>query len=322
MKDLRATQVGAAITLSFTLPRLATDGRSLTKPLEVVIFRRVAIAGAAKAPPLITTTPWVVIQPSNLAAFERGSEFHYPAGPPPAQLRPFLQTVFTFRVVTLTRGFRGRAHKSGPSNPASVELLNVSAPLNGVKLRQVPGAIELSWQAPDEPVAPGAPLAALQGYRVYRSMGSAPATLRLLGEVASPDYKDDQIQFGRKYIYVVRAVFGQNGQSAMSADSVRIATTPRRIFPPPAPTGLAAVFTGTKVDLVWTPETAPDLAGYNVYRQAQGGSPKRLNRELLRTPAFADRAVSPGKRYTYWATAVDAAQNESQPSAAAAVEVR
>ena len=47
------------------------------------------------------------------------------------------------------------------------------------------------------------------------------------------------------------------------------------IFPPAVPTGLQAVFSGVGqapfVDLVWSPDTEADLAGYNIFRHEEGG---------------------------------------------------
>ncbi len=46
------------------------------------------------------------------------------------------------------------------------------------------------------------------------------------------------------------------------------------VFPPAVPTGLQAVFSGVGqapfVDLVWSPDTEADLAGYNIFRHEEG----------------------------------------------------
>lgn len=107
-------------------------------------------------------------------------------------------------------------------------------------------------------------------------------------------------------------------------------------FPPQTPTGLAAIsgstlpqtpVTGSAIeakpyiDLSWEPNGEPDLAGYRVYRQVAApdgsplGPPARLTASPIAAPAYRDVAVKPGQGYIYSVTAVDAAGNESAPSA-------
>jgi fibronectin type 3 domain-containing protein len=98
------------------------------------------------------------------------------------------------------------------------------------------------------------------------------------------------------------------------------------IFPPATPTGLQAVFSGDPrrpfIDLAWTPNTESDIAGYNVYRRSADEQEfKKLNTELVKTPAFRDNAVQPGTKYIYSVSAVDLRGNESPKSAEASETV-
>ena len=97
-------------------------------------------------------------------------------------------------------------------------------------------------------------------------------------------------------------------------------------FAPHAPAGLEAIPGGAtptehSIDLSWAPNTDPDLAGYNVYRQdidsngAAAGTATRLNQTPVAGPAYRDQTAVPGRRYAYRVTAVDTAGNESVPSA-------
>ena len=70
--------------------------------------------------------------------------------------------------------------------------------------------------------------------------------------------------------------------------------------------------------MIWAPNTDLDLAGYNVYRHEPGTAPVRLNPELVKTPAYRDTAVVPGKTYAYSVSAVDLRGNESARSEEAA----
>ncbi len=99
----------------------------------------------------------------------------------------------------------------------------------------------------------------------------------------------------------------------------------RDVFPPAAPTGLAAVPGGgfgqpPSVDLSWDSNPEADVAGYFVYRaplDAHGNpseSLHRLNASALPAPAYRDLAVRPGESFEYTVTAVDRLGNESGKS--------
>ena len=75
------------------------------------------------------------------------------------------------------------------------------------------------------------------------------------------------------------------------------------------------------MDIVWSPDTSADLAGYNVYRHEEGGQPEKLNAEPVKTPAYRDAAVQSGKKYFYSVTAVDVRGNESAQSEEASESV-
>lgn len=324
VKDLSVTQVGRALTLTFTTPRLATDGRRLTKPLAVEIFRQVIgpgtqnAGGAARAKP---SKPFVSIAPQELAKIERSGKVRYRMNLIEAEYVHSIGERFEFHVVTFTRGFRGHPHASETSNEAILELLNVSQPVENLIARQVPHAIDLQWSAPRASLT-GEPLPPIAGYRIYRRLKSQPGEPAVIADSSSASYRDARFDFGAAYVYTVAAVFTRDGFTATSAPSATVEITPRETFPPSPPSGLMAVYTGSSVELIWKPEITPDLAGYNVYRQEQGESARRLNPQLLRTPAFSDRSVQQDAKYTYWVTAVDTAHNESKPSAQASVETR
>ena len=108
--------------------------------------------------------------------------------------------------------------------------------------------------------------------------------------------------------------------------SLPVMVTMLDTFPPGIPTGLEAVPGGAtpsdrSIDLSWTPDMDPDLAGYSVYRQEVtsaglvAGTATRLNTTPIVGPAYRDQTALPGHRYAYRVTAVDATGNESAPSA-------
>ena len=75
------------------------------------------------------------------------------------------------------------------------------------------------------------------------------------------------------------------------------------------------------IDLTWTPNTEPDLAGYNVYRRVADEAPVKINVDLVKTPSFRDTNVKAGTKYFYSVSAVDLRNNESQKSVEASETV-
>jgi len=73
--------------------------------------------------------------------------------------------------------------------------------------------------------------------------------------------------------------------------------------------------------LIWAPDTQSDLAGYNVYRHEPGAPEQKINSEMVKTPAYRDMNVSPGRTYFYSVSAVDVRGNESAHSAEASESV-
>lgn len=151
---------------------------------------------------------------------------------------------------------------------------------------------------------------------------------------------DTTAAMGDTYTYTAQRVraltLGNHQLEIASEPSAPVTMAMRDTFPPKPPTGLAtiagttapdAAVRGAKpqpyIDLSWEPNTEPDLAGYRVYRQLArpDGTPQgplaRLTPLPIAVPAYRDVAVRPGQGYIYTVTAVDAAGNESAPSAKA-----
>jgi hypothetical protein len=163
-------------------------------------------------------------------------------------------------------------------------------------------------------------------YRVYRRQeGSQPQIL--VGEVPAEDRNlamtDSNIEWEKTYLYHAEAVTviaraNEAEVQVEGADTPEVKVFADDVFPPAVPSGLQAVFSGPGqqpfIDLIWAPDTDADLAGYNVYRREEGGPPVKLNSELVKTPAYRDATVTPGKHYLYSVTAVDLRGNESARS--------
>ncbi|MDP2923520.1 MAG: hypothetical protein Q8O30_07390, partial [Candidatus Omnitrophota bacterium] len=84
---------------------------------------------------------------------------------------------------------------------------------------------------------------------------------------------------------------------------------------PNPPQGLSAVAGDTKVDLSWTTNTEPDLAGYNIYRSTTSGlGYAKINASLITTTTYQDTGLINDTTYYYVVTAVDTVGNESEHS--------
>jgi fibronectin type 3 domain-containing protein len=80
--------------------------------------------------------------------------------------------------------------------------------------------------------------------------------------------------------------------------------------------GTATTTVQYEVDLSWNaPSSSADpVAGYNVYRSADGGSFTRMNSSPDDQVSYSDTAVQSGATYIYQVTSVDANGVESSPS--------
>jgi hypothetical protein len=178
--------------------------------------------------------------------------------------------------------------------------------------------------APVPPAPPAKPLLAAP---------PAPTEVKLRAPAESADAGgtiDSTATSGQTFRYTAQRVrsvtLSGHSLELRSPVSSPVTVVMRDIFPPSAPSGLEAVPGGVtaadrSIDLSWTPNSDADLAGYFVYRQeiasngAVMGTVTRLNKTPVVGPAYRDQTALAGRRYAYHVTAVDAAGNESAPSA-------
>lgn len=336
--DLSAKQVGDAIVLSFTLPKNTVQGRSLSKPPTIEIYRTFRSAPATGArpeseqPQLVATIP-----PQMVDRYRKGEKAEFPDVLTLADLTAHGGSDAVYVVRT-----RLGKHDSGDSNTVQVRVSPVPQPIEDLRAQITQMAVQLSWTTPT--VLPkGSPPPISLRYRVYRAdvsaEGSPSASVNsshsvesaepiLLGESTTSSYDDANFAFGHTYTYSVRSVATYESGSVESADSNVLEVIPRDTFAPETPGNVTATAIAVNnslaahVDLSWAISTESDLLGYNVYRSdEESASGTRLNSTPLITPVFRDNAVVPGKQYFYRVTALDRAGNESAPSDPVAVTV-
>ena len=229
---------------------------------------------------------------------------------------------------------RTRAAKkrdSADSNTVQVKIFPVPERVPGLEVKVTEPAIELNWAAPKK-TSGGDALEQLTGFRVLRGEidpSSAEATskdiseakwkspLTMLAPAVETSYRDTLFEFGKTYVYVVRAVALAGDGPVESDDSAPSVVTPRDTFPPAAPANVVAAVTtppggAPAIEISWSINLETDLAGYRVYRSdRQDARGQLLTKDLLPAPAYRDMSVEQGHQYWYSVTAVDRAGNES-----------
>jgi fibronectin type 3 domain-containing protein len=274
--DLRAAEYGDQIVVQFTIGTLTTDGLTLTsvKSLEL----QVAAGGSPKMVHLTAQMPGPVDQ--NFAAKDWVGK----------------------QVTLMVRATGPKGKASEWSNPVTLAVGVPLAMPSDFKAVSDPKGVRLTWVGSFGGEAGGR-------YRIFR--GSADAMPQRLAESDKPEYVDTAVDFGSPYRYFVQALVGELRQSQISEI---VGVTPEDKFPPAVPAGVMAVAGVNSIELAWQPNTEEDLAGYQVYRSVEGGTPERIAGPVD-APNFSDRTVEIGKKYSYTITAIDRTGNESGHSA-------
>jgi hypothetical protein len=334
--DLAAHQAGDGVQLVFTLPAKSITGDRLATTPAVEVVRGIPKPDGspdAKSYRVVYTIPGAMVE--NYIS-EGHVKFTDPVAPAETRAHPGAPLTYVVR----TRASKKRA--SADSNVIAVRVFPVPEPIAALNAHVTESAIELSWAAPTR-TSGRVPLNAFAGYRIYRgeldpASGEAASSdfskakwkspLTLLASSEESNYRDTLFDFGKTYAYIVRSALLVEGNALESGDSAAAIVTPRDTFPPTAPQNvvagaIAGASPGTLlVELSWSINLESDLAGYRVYRSEQQDTRGALiTPEVLLAPAYRDTSVEPGHHYWYAVTAVDRAGNESDASAAVAIDV-
>jgi len=339
--DLAAQQQGNDVILTFTLPKDTVDHRPLKKTPAIEIYRGFdpPTATVAQEPLFLILT----IPPAMVPNYSEKNRIRVINSLDSNDLSPHVGWTASYTVRT-----RASVKKeSADSNHAGVRVYPALDPIPDLRAEVVHNGILLTWTPPQRTIVgptPSIDIPSIAAYHIYRAEtapelqpSTPPAAsgavsevpklkvpLAHIGESTESTFQDKQIEFGKTYVYSVRSLVQYSDVAVESADSNLVLATPRAIFPPEAPQNLTVVLVPAQgknsayLDLSWAISAETDIAGYNVYRSEQDGVPgRRLNSELLLTPAFRDMNAVPGHQYVYTATAVDRAGNESPASASA-----
>jgi hypothetical protein len=155
------------------------------------------------------------------------------------------------------------------------------------------------------------------GYWIYRrdANGAYGAPL-VRAPLQAAQHADETAAQGQGVCYVARLVAATD-PVIESASSNEVCLSVKDVEAPAPPTGVTALARDGAVEVSWSPSSERDLAAYRVYRSAAGGAPARVAEVGAGESTFRDATVTAGAPHVYTVTAVDAAGNESPPSAPA-----
>ena len=282
--DLSAAERGDRIIVTFTVPTQTTDALAIGSPLTMEVRVGTALA------------------PFNLDAWLAGAKaFRGIVTDQPAMRYPVPAAEWVGQtVIVAVKVFGSNGRSAGWSSLFTLSVIPPLAVPSGVEVKAVPEGVRLNWQG-------SAP-----HYRVFRRTAQE-SSAAALGETDNSEYQDTATTYGATYYYSVEAFRSDGDIHALSERTADASITPVDTFPPPVPSGLAAVVSAGSIELAWDRSTAPDLAGYRIYR-AQASGPFEKIAEI-RDPSFSDRKIEAGKTYRYAVSAFDQLGNESAMSA-------
>ena len=309
VSDLRVVRKGDAVSLAWSAPTETTDGELIRSAGNMKVSRTVGgkttvVAELPLQPALKDQQP-----PAPTATDSLTGLLESPGG--------------DFAAYTvLTQSHSGKSDR--PSNLAAVSLVPTPATPQRLQAVAVPQGISVTWDQAWPPQN-RTHLTAQYEYRIMRRAEGAKTPVMVTQVNLSNEamaFVDTGIEWQKHYDYWITPVTLWQGPGTKGEiegdDSPVISVFANDIFPPAIPEGLEAVFSGIAqqpfIDLTWTPDTEPDLAGYNVYRHTGNEVPSKINSDLIKTPSFRDAGVKPGTTYFYSVSAVDQRGNESARS--------
>ncbi len=231
--------------------------------------------------------------------------------------------------VYIVRGVTRKGRPGQPSPRVVVPLVDPPPAPGGGSVAFSESAVTVTWIPPVADPGAAAPLK----FNVYPAAApkaaASPAPAQPATQPAAPvplnpepiaeaRLEHSGAQPGVEQCFVVRTVKKVEDATLESEPSKPLCVTPKDIFPPAAPKGLAIVaMDGGVMNLIWDANTEPDLAGYVVLRgEAPGDTLQPLTPQPIGETRYTDATVKPGVRYVYAIVAVDRAvpPNRSAPS--------
>jgi hypothetical protein len=347
--DLRAARKGDRVYLAWTVPTKTTERLPVTHRGPTRICRSLG-ADIVDCNSPVTEVPAAQFplpasEPRKSGEPDRKVEASYVDTVPPAMQTQNPTAQIHYAVAVLNESGRS----AGLSNQVSVPSAPTLPPPEHFAAKVGNNGVLLLWECPPDAAPAGANPALRHRLRIYRREQGQKTDTKIsernfadcsLGQPAAlvtdeqlsrlPQFLDQTFEWEKRYDYraTVLTVVSEPGKPEVEVegdDSPIIQVFAHDIFPPAVPAGLQAVFSGAGqapfVDLVWSPDSEADLAGYNIFRHGDASQPVRLNSTPVKTPAYRDTEVQSGKRYFYSVSAVDERNNESTRSEEASEQV-
>ena len=321
--DLRASRKADRVVLTWTIPTQTTEQRTVRHEGPTLVCRSLDPSFSQCGQPVAE------IPASQLMALKSSQPKGMPVHADYTDMLPkVLEEEHPTATVTYAVSVLNPHRRSaGMSNRVQVPLAPTLEPPGNFHAEVTESGVVLSWI----PIPPPAEIAGLQYfYRVYRAQAASQNkanTEVVVGQLplgATPaQIVDHSFDWEQTYSYraTVVTTLAPAGLPVMQVegeDTPAIEVFAHDVFPPAVPSGMEAVASGAGqppfIDLIWAPVTAPDLAGYNVYRREQNSEWMKVNPALVQTPAYRDTSVVPGQTYFYSVSAVDLRGNESARS--------
>jgi hypothetical protein len=326
VRDLHATRKGNTVKLSWTVPTKTTEAQTIRYlgPTRICrgldpAMKECGVPVGEAPPPKLSELPGTLDQNKIESAT-------YVDTLPTSQLSSTGKIVYAVEVLNENKRSAGLSNQvTVPAAPALAPPANFRADLSA-------SGVTLSWDA----VSPDPDTADLQHlYRIYRQEKDGRDIVIANLVMGVSQFLDHTFDWEKTYRYhadivtIVKASPSSNcagDQSAECApqtsvegdDTMPVEVVAHDTFPPAIPAGLQAVYTDEGqqkfIDLIWSPNSEADLAGYNVYRHEEGTAPAQINLQPVKTPAYRDTNVQPGKKYFYSVAAVDVRNNQSERS--------
>ena len=311
VSDLKAVRKGASVSLTWTMPTETTDGELIRKPGKMLVQRALSTGPGSEL-------RFQTISESPLApVLKEGRGAQATASDNVSEVLRSASADFAVYAV-LAQGHNGKS--DGLPNRASIALVaTLPAPQN-VSAKPVPTGVMITWEGTNPPEnSHFKPRYVYKMTRRLQGANDAVVVAQVNAGNSPMNFIDTGIEWEKNYQYWITPVtlwqYGNRKGEVEGDDSPVVDVFAHDSFPPAVPSGLQAVYSAVPenpfIDITWSANTEPDLAGYNVYRRSGNEATVKINSELVKTPRFADPNVKPGMKYFYSVSAVDLRGNES-----------
>jgi hypothetical protein len=290
--DLSVVETGDTLQLQFTLPRQTTDATAINK------FREVQLRVGPDVTPF-DFSAWlqgataVAISPDQANAAANQSQ--------PLKSTLSISDWAGKQVAVAVRTAEKDNHYSQWSNVVRLRIVEPLAP-PVLQPASDPEGVKINIES----------FPKHGKVRIFRRGPSDPQPVEA-GVADTNEFIDRGAEYGVAYTYTAVAFDDTDRANAIGKTSEPVPFTSVDTFPPGVPANVTALAGPASIEVSWTRGSEVDIRGYYVFRSVDGGAFEKVG-ELVTLPAFSDKNVQHGKKYSYQVSAVDLRNNESPRS--------